>query len=72
MSMRTVVEFNHDRGRRIEDKKDEFINLIGMMIRGGPSEYVREHLEYFGVEIAFMAHHSDERTVSVNGAKRRL
>lgn len=61
MSNRTLVEFNHDVGFKIEEKPELFVALLGDMIRGGPSARLREEMDaLFGVRIVEMRHHSDE------------
>lgn len=71
MSMRTIVEFNHDLGREIDARPDEFVALILEMIRGGvngnPENKRGAELEYqlsrFGVRTTPTCHHSEDRRV---------
>lgn len=62
MSMRTIVEFNHDCGDAIERNPAGFVDAITRMINGGSgARGVTRDLEYFGVKVTPTMHHSDDR-----------
>ncbi len=63
MSVRTIVEFNHDFAHEISENAPEFVKLLRRAMGSGSKE-CWERLERFGVTFAVSAHHSDERTVS--------
>jgi hypothetical protein len=66
MSMRSIVEFNHDYAHRIEDEPATFAGLLTLALKsGGPEQW--ERLEHFGVRRAVMTHHSADRKVVANG-----
>lgn len=51
MSNRTIMEFNHDFGGDIEDKPEEFLELLGAVLRGLDRE-AKERLQYrYGVTV---------------------
>ena len=62
MSMRTIVEFNHDYAHRIVEEPAEFASLLNLAMAGSNDRFW-EKLERFGVRKAVMVHHSDERKV---------
>jgi hypothetical protein len=63
MSMRTIVEFNHDYIHQIREKPEEFIRWLELGLNSGNDERYWEELRRFGVVKAIMVHHSDERKV---------
>lgn len=58
MSMRTLVEFNHDMGHKIESRPEEFVAAVLELIRAGESERVSDRLAAFGVKTLMSRHHS--------------
>jgi hypothetical protein len=66
MSMRTIIEFNHDYAHLITDEGPEFVAFLRQALNSG-SERDWEKLRHFGVRRALMAHHSQERKVSAGG-----
>lgn len=62
MSMRTIVEFNHDYTHKIEEEGPEFIAWLRLALNSGDDKWWSE-LERLGVRKAVMVHHSDERKV---------
>lgn len=73
MSQRTIVEFNHDMGRKIDDDPDGFVSAIREMIRAGVNDYPsegREALRLFGVTTSPTHHHSDDASVSLGSRGR--
>ena len=68
MSQRTIVEFNHDFGHRINDDPNGFISLIMEVIRGGVTENTcetRRALRRFGVSTTPTHHHSCKATLTL-------
>ena len=63
MSMRTIVEFNHDYAHKID------VEMIGWLRRALASGDSRdwEPLESYGIRRAVMAHHSAARKAVVEG-----
>lgn len=60
MSIRTIIEINHDRAHLIDSARYEFCNLLDLAIRSSSRENW-ERLERFGVRLILTTHHSDER-----------
>jgi len=65
MSIRTIIELNHDYAHRIE-ADTQFTDLLSEALRTG-SEQAWETLRRYGVTRLAQAHHSDERQVLING-----
>lgn len=59
MSIRTVVEVNHDYGHHIEEDPAEFARLVRYAINAGDRN-TWEELESFGIRFITERHHSDE------------
>lgn len=71
MSVRTIVELNHDYTHRIEQDPEAFVALlVRYLSSAGPDN--AEPLERFGVRVAWWGHHSDERHVVTKYAKTTL
>jgi hypothetical protein len=66
MNYRTIVEFNHDYAARVADWQDDFVTLLGGVLRTGDQKHW-EALGMFGVKRLAQCHHSDEREVLING-----
>jgi hypothetical protein len=66
MSMRTIVEFNHDYAHKIADDPAEFAAWLDLALKSGDQRRWDE-LERYGVKRAVMAHHSDDRKAVVGG-----
>lgn len=62
MSMRTIVEFNHDYARRIAANPLDFAELLNLAMAGSNDRFW-EKLEQYGVRKAVMIHHDEERKV---------
>ena len=62
MSIRTIVEFNHDLAFRLDNEGQEFVRLLGIALRGGMMDNWRQ-LERFGIRFGVSTHHSTERKV---------
>lgn len=70
MSMRTIVEFNHDEGVKIEADPEGFLRAIINMIKSGVcdaddshEQHKRENLERYGVTVTPTHHHSTKAEV---------
>lgn len=73
MSQRTIVEFNHDFGHKIEDDPEGFVDAVCDMIRSGAgSRTVQDRLRSFGVQTTPTMHHSDERVLKTRHAQYRF
>lgn len=59
MSIRTLIEINHDAGYRIDDQPSEFAAALGRYLRSGDSR-TAEELERFGVRVIGQRHHSSD------------
>jgi hypothetical protein len=68
MSMRTIVEFNHDFVHDIRAKPEEFIAYLSQALNSGGKEEWR-HLRRFGVTQVVMVHHSTDRKVVAHGTE---
>jgi hypothetical protein len=66
MSMRTIVEFNHDYAHVISGSPEEFVQLLRYALNSGDKREWDE-LDRFGVRRAVMTHHSSDRAAVVNG-----
>lgn len=62
MSMRTIVEFNHDYTDNIVMDRHEFIGWLRLALNSDTPE-AWEQLARYGVRKAVTVHHSDERKV---------
>ena len=62
MSIRTIVEINHDFGHQIERNPEAFLRALRHYINS-TSERNGAELERFGVRVAWSGHHSDDRKV---------
>ena len=63
MSVRTIVEFNHDFAYRIaESPVGEFVDLLQNALRSG-SRDDWQHLERYGIRFGVSTHHSTARKV---------
>lgn len=71
MSIRTIVEFNHDRAHQIASNPDEFINLLGQALNSGSNE-CWARLERFGIRAVNGRHHSVRATVEVGDHGQRI
>lgn len=70
MSMRTIVEFNHDDAGRIERDPEGFLQAIKAMLNSGISdadidheERKRHDLERYGITTSPTHHHSTQAEV---------
>lgn len=70
MSIRTVVEINHDLVHRIDDNRYEFCNLINEATKSTSSK-AWEELERYGVRLVVSAHHSEIDDALSHEAVRR-
>ena len=61
MSMRSIIELNHDYTNKIREDPSEFVTLLTRAMNSGDHE-LWEMLEPFGVQFGIMAHHSDKRS----------
>lgn len=66
MSMRSLVEFNHDYAHKIVADPDGFVLALRHFLNGADLK-TAEALERFGVTVSVTAHHSDDRHAVVNG-----
>jgi predicted transcriptional regulator len=58
MSIRTLVEFNHDYAHRIEEDGLQFLTLLEAVLRGHDKEATEELQHRFGVTVGRARHHS--------------
>lgn len=66
MSVRTIVEFNHDYAHKIDENGPEFLAWLRLALNSSNKDSWGK-LDRFGVRMAAVAHHSDDRKVTVNG-----
>lgn len=71
MSVRTVVEFNHDQTHAISRDPTEFHLLLINALRSGFDQDWQK-LQRFGIRAVGSAHHSSERLVTINGQTVKL
>ncbi len=63
MSIRSIVEFNHDYTHKIEEDPEAFVAALGRYL-GSASEITAEPLQIkYGMRIAWSGHHSSDRKV---------
>jgi hypothetical protein len=73
MSQRTIVEFNHDLGRKIDDDPQGFVEAVREMIRAGVNDMpcdTSAALRRFGVTTSPTHHHSDDAKVTLGNRGR--
>lgn len=63
MSLRTIIEINHDFVHAISEHQEEFSHLVIRALHAGNDDEAWEKLSRFGVVKAVMTHHSDARKV---------
>lgn len=63
MSVRTIIEINHDKSQDIEESPEQFTDALLEFLRGTAPE-AKERLERFGFRVAWVGHHSTRRGVS--------
>lgn len=66
MSVRTIVEFNHDHVRNIFENGPEFLVSLRLALSSGDNESW-DGLRRYGIRKVVVAHHSDDRKVTING-----
>lgn len=66
MSVRTIVEFNHDYAHEIERREGLFVEMLGIALSSGSAEDWDMLRLRFGITLATSCHHSDIRKVVVN------
>ena len=74
MSQRTIVEFNHDLGRRIDEDPQGFVDAVREMIRAGVNgntSGTTEALRWYGVVTSPTHHHSDDAKVTLAARGRQ-
>lgn len=69
MSQRTLLEFNHDYGHKVEKDPEPFLSALGDLIRGGPSDHNLIVLGSYGVTWHGQRHHSDGFNIAWGGHK---
>jgi hypothetical protein len=72
MSMRTIVEFNHDLTREIDADPEGFVRAVRRMLNAGVNDRMndtRQELERFGVTTTPTHHHSNAATVILYHAR---
>lgn len=67
MSVRTIVEFNHDYAHKIAQRHLDFMMTLDDALRTGDAKYWEHLRQHYGVIRHTQCHHSDERQVIVNG-----
>ena len=73
MSCRTIVEFNHDLGPRIQDDPEGFAEVIMRMLNSGTSDpRILDDLRRYGITATPTTHHTVKRTVQIGGDEIRL
>lgn len=71
MSMRTIVEFNHDYAYEIKTRPDDFTCQLGYALNSGDKESW-ENLRRYGVTRVVMVHHSTDRKVVAAGTEFKI
>lgn len=71
MSIRTIVEFNHDLAHQIKSSPDEFVTLLGQALNSGNNE-CWARLERFGIRAVNARHHSVRATVEVGAQGQKV
>ncbi len=71
MSIRTIVEFNHDMAHQISGNPEEFVSLLGQALNSGSNE-CWERLSRFGIRAVNGRHHSVRATVEVGDYGQRV
>jgi hypothetical protein len=71
MSVRTIVEINHDYVCETEDLQRMFVAKLQNALRSG-SDNDWEKLRSYGFKFVVQCHHSDDRTVIVNGSEYKV
>lgn len=70
MSNRTLIEINHDRGDVIKNNPDNFISCL-LYHLGTGDELSAKDLEYFGVRVIGMKHHSEGHDITWGSAQEK-
>lgn len=63
MSMRSILEINHDYADVIKRDPIGFAQVMLDLLRGGNNEPIRQNLRHYGVVVAQTVHHSTPRKV---------
>lgn len=71
MSVRSIVELNHDYAHDIVRDPEGFIQALRFYL-GSASEQDAEALQRYGITVAWKGHHSDERRVVTKYADKAL
>lgn len=58
MSNRTLIEINHDHWSHIKDRPQQFADAVCRYLGSGSVSYAEE-LEYYGIRVFGMRHHTD-------------
>ncbi len=72
MSMRTIVEFNHDHAHKIANDPQGFADAVSRMLNNGFTdgplgEEIEQSLRRFGVRPTPTTHHTTERKINLGG-----
>lgn len=71
MSMRTILEINHDMGVSIERDPAGFVAALVAMI-GSASPRTYEPLKRYGVKAVLTVHHTTSRELVIDGKAWRI
>lgn len=69
MSMRTIVEFNHDYAHEIKTARAELAGWLSLALNSGNDEKYWDELRKYGIHKVVMTHHSDERKVVLKNGR---
>lgn len=67
MSIRTIIEINHDYGDAIDRDPEGFVHAIRSQIRSAYEPETIQRLRHFGVVVVESVHHSTDRKVVIMG-----
>lgn len=68
MSIRTIIEINHDLAHEIDTGRFEFCNAVMEVLRDSSSRDGWQALERFGIRLIASGHHSDDLVEKVKAA----
>lgn len=72
MSMRSIVEINHDYSHKIAADPDGLVKLLKAALGSGDPDYWEAIRIRYGIRRIVMAHHSSERAVLVDKTKYEI
>jgi hypothetical protein len=66
MSMRTIIEINHDLGHMIDNRPDDFLDALQALLSSA-NQNTAAALGRFGFRVVETVHHSTDRKVVIMG-----